>query len=248
MTTPLRTITLYKTKGTEDKVYGLAIVPVGELFDCTYFNGRRGGTMQHGKKTSTPGSLEKATAEYEKTMKTKMKDGYTPAESGEAFTNSENAGRISGYLPMLPADLPKASPEAQLREMLDSDEWAAQEKMDGENRIVIIKDGQVAGTNKNGLLVNLPFSWSAFAALGNVVLCGEHIGDDLHVFDIHDTSRTFEERYAKLRFQMPKWQVAAAVDMAGGVLSWRSHIQQQHAVTRDYGPQLGRALAFVACQ
>lgn len=205
MTAPIRTITLYKTEGSADKVYGLTIVAAGELFTVTYMNGPRGGTMRTGLKTNTPVSMEAATKEFEKVMRAKMKDGYTEAQSGEAYTNSPDAGRVSGLRPMLPADLPKIGPENMLRQLIASDDWAAQEKMDGENRPLIIKDGQVRGTNKQGLFVNLPASWeSVFPALGDCVLFGEQIGDVYYAFDILELAgvnlkeTSFLKRYDKL--------------------------------------------------
>lgn len=199
MTTAIRSILLYKTEGSMDKFYGLTITPDGDLFRLNYMNGPRGGSMKTKPKLADAVTLEVANKEFDKVQKAKMKDGYTQSESGLSYTNSPDAGRVSGYRPMLPADLPKVGAQDFLRQLLASDEWVLQEKMDGENRPLLISGGQVQGTNKNGLFVNIPAAWQRYGVLGEVTLCGEHIGEDYHVFDLAEPALTFEQRYAKLQ-------------------------------------------------
>lgn len=187
MAQPIRTVTLYKREGSMDKVYTINLVLAEESkdqYEVTYANGRRGSSMQTGLKTPVPVSLAEATKKFESTEKSKLKDGYTPAESGQAYTNTPDAGRISGHRPMLPADFPKSGHAEMLRTVLDDPDWGAQEKMDGENRILVIADGNVVGANKNGLITNVPEHWQEFSRLGSAVLCGEQIGDTFHAFDI----------------------------------------------------------------
>lgn len=197
----LREVTLYKTEGSADKVYGLSIETTDDLLlvKLFYMNGPRGGALRKNLKLATPVSLEVANKEFDKVQRAKMKDGYTPAESGIAYTSSEDAGRVSGYRPMLPADLPKNNAAGILQQLLDSSEWGMQEKKDGENRPLIIQDGQVQGANKNGLIVNIPAEWQAASVLGDIVIYGEHMADStFHAFDLHAPALSFALRYNKL--------------------------------------------------
>lgn len=191
-----------------DKAYGLQITeaPTSGLYFLHYLNGRRGAAMSCKPKIADPVtkqpiavSLDVANKEFDKVANSKLKDGYTPDSSGLAYTSSEDAGRISGYRPTLPADLPVKGTANKIADLLASPAWGLMEKKDGEHRGLICKDGQVVGTNKNGLIVNIPDHWQAFASLGDHTFCGEHMKDGTYaVFDLFDKSLTFSERYAKL--------------------------------------------------
>lgn len=218
MTSPVRTILLFKTEGSSDKFYGLTITPDGDLFRLNYMNGPRGGSMKTKPKLADAVPLAVAQKEFDKVMKAKMKDGYTESESGLSYTNSPDAGRVSGYRPMLPADLPKTEPQATLKHLLDSDDWALQEKKDGENRILIINNAVVRGTNKNGLFVNIPDSWSAFGTLGDCVLCGEQIGETYYAFDLIDPAGLdFSERYEKLAQLLQKAPALPGISLVSSI-------------------------------
>lgn len=233
MTKPVRSVLLYKTEGSMDKFYGLTITPDtanAALFRLSYMNGPRGGSMKTKPKLAEAVTLEAANKEFDKVQKAKMKDGYTESETGLAYTHSPDAGRVSGYRPMLPADLPKISPQAHLEHMLTTDDWAVQEKKDGENRMLIIQDGQVQGTNKNGLFVNIPEDWQKFAVLGDCVLCGEQIGETFHAFDLIDPAGlTFKERYAQLErllLKAPGMTGLSLVTALFGTHNKRAYLQQ----------------------
>lgn len=192
-----------------DKAYGLRIVPapgIADAYHLLYLNGRRGAAMQ-GKpkvadpvtKLAIPLALAAANNEFDKVVKAKTKDGYTEDSSGLAYSSSENAGRISGYRPALPADLPRKGTDNRVQELLRDDAWGLQEKKDGQHRGIIIENGKVTGTNKNGLVVDIPTHWDSFAALGNHILCGEHMRDGSYkVFDLFDKTMNFGQRYTKL--------------------------------------------------
>lgn len=186
---PVKSVTLYKTEGSSDKVYQVSILPSGDGYSVQYQNGRRGSTLKSGLKTQAPVDLDTATEIYNKVVKEKTKGGYTEDASGSVYLGTENAGRISGYRPQLlnPVE------ENDLQHYMNHDGWMLQEKKDGERRFLIFKDGEAMGANRDGLTVALP------AGLANelleladlegsqeheFVLDGEACGDDFHAFDL----------------------------------------------------------------
>lgn len=60
-----------------------------------------------------------------------------------------------------------------------------QEKANGERRTLLVKDGQVQGVNKLGLLVDVPESWvSEFGRLFSADIDGEQVGEEFFAFDL----------------------------------------------------------------
>src|SRR5208283_4300557 len=75
--------------------------------------------------------------------------------------------------------------DEDLERLLDDNDWAAQEKMDGERRLVRKEAGQTVGVNRKGLIVPLPEALvEAAAQAPDFILDGEAIGFEIHVFDI----------------------------------------------------------------
>lgn len=200
-----RRIMLYKREGSADKVYQLNLRAgaAPATFDVVFENARRGQPLKVAK--SLPGlSLEAATAEFEKQLKAKKKDGYTEQESGQAYTSSEFAGRDSGLRPQLP----KPVSEDRLQQLLRDPAWAMQQKANGENRMLHFDGCALRGTNKKGLWVEIPAAWEAqllrAEGVGPFVICGEQVGDAYFAFDaLHVGGEDlrgmeFELRYARL--------------------------------------------------
>ena len=69
MTSPVRTILLFKTEGSSYKFYGLTITPDGDLFRLNYMNGPRGGSMKTKPKLADAVPLAVAQKEFDKVMK-----------------------------------------------------------------------------------------------------------------------------------------------------------------------------------
>jgi bifunctional non-homologous end joining protein LigD len=173
---------LYFTGQGSDKVYQVHLRPKDDGWVVDYGNGRRGGTLATGTKTSSPVAFEAALKIYEKVVKEKTSKGYTPDQSGALYTSSDLAGRISGELPQLPTLIL----EEQVARYFDDAGWGLQEKADGENRILLIEGEAVRGTNRRGLFVDIPQAWvgGAGAAAGRTVIAGEHVGDAFKAFDL----------------------------------------------------------------
>ncbi|MDQ0607524.1 hypothetical protein QFZ83_001695 [Variovorax sp. W1I1] len=174
---------LYFTGQGSDKVYQVHLRPKDDGWVVDYGNGRRGGTLATGTKTSSPVAFEAALKVYEKVVKEKTSKGYTPDQSGALYTSTDLAGRISGELPQLPTLIL----EEQVARYFDDAGWGLQEKADGENRILLIEGETVRGTNRRGLFVDIPQAWTGVAdaaSTGRTVIAGEHVGDAFKAFDL----------------------------------------------------------------
>lgn len=175
--------TLYCTEGSSDKEYRISVIEASAgLFHVVCQNGRRGGPLKDQPKTKTPVSLDEAVAIATGIEREKTRKGYTLDESGVAYALTEKAGDVSGWLPCLPTPI---TPES-LPAYLADDEYAVQEKKNGERRgIEITRDG-VRGMNRKGLYVSIPQPWiETLARLApDTILDGEHVGDTLYVFDV----------------------------------------------------------------
>lgn len=200
---------LFFTEGSSDKEYHAHLRPApgdasGHLWGVYYANGPRGKVGQSKEKIS-PTTYELALKEYEKVIKTKKKDGYTEAESGVRFTNTEKANQNSGHSPQLSVAIDRA----RVQELLDDKGWGLQQKANGERRGIEIDGATVRGTNKLGLYVNIPETWveqmrALGGANGATKLEGEQIGEVFYAFDLIEQngkdlrSLGFEDRFARL--------------------------------------------------
>lgn len=174
--------TLFFTHGSSDKEYRASIEPSGDGWMVNFAFGRRGSALKAGTKTQSPVSLDKAKAIYDKLLREKIAKGYTEAESGMRYAGTSLAGRDSGLLPQLPSPMAPGD----LEWLLNAPDWVAQEKFDGENRIVKISD-TVQGINRKGLYVPVPKYWQDTRAVSTdavTIVCGEDMGEYLAAFDL----------------------------------------------------------------
>lgn len=179
-----RSVTLYCREGSSDKEYQIHLVPApaDDGFLVNYANGKRGKPLRQGTKTQAPVTYAEAVKIYDKLLKSKTSDGYTQSESGMRYVGTDLESRDSGLTPQLPTAI---LPEDVARYETD-DAWVAQEKYDGENRMVTASDGVVGGVNRKGLTCPVPAHWNADDlphANGRTVLPGEDMGRDLIAFD-----------------------------------------------------------------
>ena len=94
-------VALFFQQGTSDKTYQMQLNAVEGGWMFTAQNGRRGGSLTHRDKTKVPVPYDVAKKAYDKVLRTKMREGYTPNGSGVAYTDTEDAGDVTGYLPQL---------------------------------------------------------------------------------------------------------------------------------------------------
>lgn len=176
---------LFFKDGSSDKEYSASLTqgPDG-LFKVNFAYGRRGGPQTPGTKTAAGLPYERALKVYSRLVQEKTAKGYTPTEGGVAFEDTALAGRASGIAPMLLNPIEQADAQAYV----DSDQWYAEPKHDGERRMVVVDAQGVRGVNRRGLVVSLPQPIAdAVRALGlpdGTQLDGEEIGEGLVVFDL----------------------------------------------------------------
>lgn len=179
----LPSVTLYCREGSADKEYQLRMENSGEGFTVNFAFGRRGSNLKQGTKTQTPVAFEAAQKIYDKLLKEKTAKGYTQAESGMRYVGTDLEARDSGLAPQLPTAI-----QPDEVSLYENDElWMAQEKYDGENRMIVVEGGVVGGVNRKGLTCPVPEHWDANDiphANGRTVLCGEDMGTHLVVFDM----------------------------------------------------------------
>jgi bifunctional non-homologous end joining protein LigD len=191
---------LYYRQGSSDKEYHVQLEPKGAGWVVNFQYGRRGSSLTAGTKTPTPVSQEEARKVFDRLVAEKKAKGYTEGEAGTPYAG-DSTKEVSGVVPQLlnPID------EEQVEALITDDDWCAQEKLDGRNRLLRIGEGRVEGINKLGLVVAVPQPIHDTALrFGPGLLAGEEIGDRLHVFDLlelrgHDLrALSYKERYLEL--------------------------------------------------
>lgn len=195
-------ITLYYRSGASDKVYQAAIEPTEGGFTVQYAYGRRGTTLQTGRKTNTPVTHDEAKRIFDQLVAEKTAKGYSPGEDGTPYQMTTKADVDSG----LRCQLLNAVEESEVDKLIADPAWWMQEKFDG-RRMLVRKTGQeIVGINRLGLMVPLPAT--LVEALSHcpvdLILDGEAIGDSLHVFDAQQIGDLplgklrYAERYLQL--------------------------------------------------
>lgn len=200
-----KTIALYCTEGSSDKVYQASLQARGAGWVVEFAYGKRGSALKTGTKTDSPITYEAALKIYDKLVKEKTGKGYTPDRSGVAYTGTALASQASGFAPQLPTPID----DQELDQLLKDPRYGLQEKRDGENRSLRIDGDGVRGINRKGLHVDIPQAWAdAYTALGsrqgNTIICGEACGERFYAFDLIECggedlrSLGYEQRYLRL--------------------------------------------------
>jgi len=183
---------LFYKQGGSDKEYHVQLEPKGSLWAVNFQYGRRGSTLTAGSKTQQPVSLEEAQKIFTKLVAEKKAKGYSEGEAGTPYTGMTDK-QVSGVVPQLLNPIA----EDQVEALLANDDWCAQEKLDGRNRLLrinlVMPTGRsstaglkkVEGINKLGLVVSIPqVIHDTALRFGPGLLASEEIADRLHVFDL----------------------------------------------------------------
>jgi bifunctional non-homologous end joining protein LigD len=184
MTTPAEQhISLFYTEGSSDKEYHVHLVQKDSGWVVNFEYGRRGSALRSGTKTKDPIDFETAKKTYDKVVHGQLKDGYTESNTGTVYQSPELSKRFTNILPQLLNPLP----EDDLETALTDTDLVAQEKFDGERRLIHKTVDKMDGINRDGLAV--PLAMPLVAALTAIpaesfVFDGELIGERIAAFDL----------------------------------------------------------------
>ena len=206
----INSINLFYTEGSSDKVYSAQIEPKAGGFVVNFQYGRRGSSLKADTKTVDPVSIDSAIKIFSKLVLEKKSKGYTEAKSGERYQDTEKAGRVTGLIPQLL----NVVREDTLSDYLMDSSWLAQEKYDGERRLIVFDKDGVSGTNREGLTIAisselekslLEVATGLNTKQGRTVFDGEDLGGKGYVvFDILEQdgvclrNLSYEDRLNKL--------------------------------------------------
>lgn len=179
-------VQIFKTDASSNKEYHLHLRPEGEGWVVAYRNGKRGSPLTAGGlKTKVPVDYAAARKVYDKTLRSKLSDGYTPDESGSAYAGTDKEGEVTGFQPQLLT----ATDEDGILERYRAGGWGFQIKHNGERRGVLASN-EVVFSSRRGLRVGVrvPIQEAITALHANVPrgfeIDGEDMGDTLIIFDV----------------------------------------------------------------
>lgn len=176
---------LYYREGSSDKVYHATIEDIDGSYVVNFAYGRRGSTLKTGSKTNSPTSLDEAKSIFNSLVKEKTGKGYKYAEDSNNSivvpdSKQESVSEVQCVL-LNPIE------ENEVNALLENEEWAAQEKLDGV-RFLLKKQSDFCpkGFNRSGKSVGYPVGIynAADKYKKNFLIDGELIGQKFYVFDI----------------------------------------------------------------
>ena len=171
-------VSLYFQQGSSDKEYHIQMEEEDGGYVVNFQYGRRGRALKSGTKTASPVSLEQAQNIYDKLLNSKVAKGYSVGES----TTQQFSGNIP--TPKMVHKLPQLlNMVFTTAEFINDNSYLAQEKRDGERRMVVSNSTGITGLNKKGQEVPLPNN-IVDSINDECIIDGEIIGDNLYAFDI----------------------------------------------------------------
>ena len=177
-------ISLYYKDARSDKEYHLQLVAEGDGFMIYYQNGKRGGTLTNKAKTTAPVDYAKAKKAYDAVVKQKISGGYVQGEAGTPYVGTPLEARATGVL----CQLSNLITEEQAQLLIEDPAWAAQQKFDGERRLIRRIRDETIGINRKGFSVGLamPILQAShnIVSTGSMIVDGEQMGDFLVIFDV----------------------------------------------------------------
>lgn len=211
MSNRIRETVLHNTNGTSDKIYQIQVEELGNNdYKVNKQWGRRGSTFQ--TKTQNFSSLKDANKEYDKTVNSKLSDGYfvtsipaqqIPQSSNSSSTNTSTPNQTTPNQPPptgavrqnireksgINCQLANPVAEGVLENLFCSDEWALQPKFDGVRSLLGYENIKTISINRLGELVTPSEEISELSVeisnlLGDFLLDGELIGLHFYAFDI----------------------------------------------------------------
>jgi bifunctional non-homologous end joining protein LigD len=200
---------LYFREGSANKEYHAAIQEQGDGFIVRFSYGRRGSTLAHGTKTTTPVPLIEAHRIYHKLVASKIAKGYqelgarvdTSAQTqeceGRTIWNSDGtdgpclicpppAESIEGRDTGIRCQLLNPADPCELGRLLANHTHCLQEKHDGRRVLVRKLGNRITSINRRGLVIALSdgIRHAVAAIPGEFLIDGEAVGETLHAFDL----------------------------------------------------------------
>jgi bifunctional non-homologous end joining protein LigD len=189
----VRSVELFFQEGSSDKVYQAKIVGAGATFSVVVAWGRRGATLNEGKKAINVSRAD-ADKTFDRLVREKRGKGYeeiTANVKPAAVAPPEGAGsgsKVGGKRAKvgLAAQLLNPLDDDDLAHVLADDAMVAQQKLDGV-RVLVRRDATaLIATNRNGQVTEL-----ASAALAGLeylphgtIVDGEVLGEAFWLFDV----------------------------------------------------------------
>ena len=171
-------VSLYFQQGSSDKEYHIQLKKENDGYVVNFQYGRRGNALKSGTKTATPVSLSEAQKIYDILLNSKVAKGYSiEASTQEQFSDNPVAPKTVHKLPQL------LNMVFTAKEFINDDSYLAQEKRDGQRRMVVATPKGTMGLNKKGQEVPLP-NKIIDSIEDMCTIDGEIIGDTLFAFDI----------------------------------------------------------------
>lgn len=202
-------IYLHCTEGGSDKVYNLQLCELNGGYFVDFQYGRRGNSLVEGSKTHSGIGYDNAKKIYDKLIREKIAKGYKVESTSITSSTSGGVhpGRLdSGFRPQLLNSIDAS----ELDKYIDDPFFCAQEKQDGERRMIEVRTHDMIGINKKGAVV--PISANIQAEILKMdaallykynILDGEVFADHIVIFDCFEANLTdghlnYFERYQKL--------------------------------------------------
>ena len=180
----MKQVNLSYQEGSSDKVYHIQLEKKDSGFVVNFQYGRRGNALQAGTKTPTPVSETEAVKIFDKLENEKRRKGYDDIEGEKKSEYSTVSPTVKKEVIIAPQLLNDITLE-DVERLINDDRYLAQEKKDGERRLVISGKERIVGINKKGTEVPLPILLIESLDTNNgCILDGEIIGETLHLFDL----------------------------------------------------------------
>lgn len=174
------------TEGGSDKEYEIHLIAEGDGYVLHTYHGARGKSLKLTVKTKAPVSYEVAKKAYDKAYKERLAKHYKPSDADGEM--SAPACRELVTTSMMP-QLLNPIEECDVEQYLDSPEWIAQEKHDGDRRGFELTASTAVSANRKGFSVAYPQCVPDGISRGcadyfPLTVDGELIGTDYVIFDV----------------------------------------------------------------
>lgn len=202
----IRSVRLICDSQGSNKVINMHLIKVDEGYRMDYETGPNGGTLVPRTKTPNPVSLSDAEKEWDKLFKSKVKPNEYRVDAidriEQTYTQPIQSKISSGKSTML---LGEVQNDNQRLQLINDPDWIVEEKFDGTFLKVIVENGDVTGSNKKGIVTNVPshLKVQLQSKKRNFEVDGELVGRYYYIFELPSVDNnpplpTLEQRKLKL--------------------------------------------------